>query len=66
LEERSKSALEAERYANSLESTLAEMRLANETATEYAKSLEKSRAEVESYAKALESELKKINSADGK
>jgi len=59
LEERSKSASEAARYANSLESTLAELRHANETAAEYAKSLEKSRAEMETYAKALEAELKK-------
>lgn len=64
LEERSKSASEAARYANSLESTLAEMRAANETATEYAKGLEKSRAEMEIYAKTLEAELKKINSAN--
>jgi len=59
LEERSKSASEAARYANSLECTLAELRHANETAAEYAKSLEKSRAEMETYAKALEAELKK-------
>lgn len=59
LEERSKSASEAARYANSLESTLVQLRLANETAAEYAKSLEKSRTEMETYAKALEAELKK-------
>ncbi len=66
LEERSKSASEAARYANSLESTLAQVRAANETATEYAKGLEKSRAEMETYAKALEAELKKINSVGRK
>lgn len=63
LEERSRSAEEAAHYARSLEETLAQVREANKTATEYARSLEQSRAEIEEHARALEAELKRINSA---
>jgi hypothetical protein len=63
LEERSKSALEAERYAKSLEETLARTREANATATEYVRSLERSRAEMETYVRTIETELRNIREA---
>ncbi|MFD1981322.1 hypothetical protein ACFSOZ_01190 [Mesorhizobium newzealandense] len=63
LEERSRSAEEAARYTSSLEETLGQLREANKAAVEYAKSLEQSRAQIEAYAKTLEAELEKINSA---
>jgi len=59
-EERSRIASEAARYAKSLEETLARTREANEAAAEYARSLERSRAELETYARTLEAELRKI------
>ncbi|MBB6408650.1 sulfotransferase family protein [Mesorhizobium sangaii] len=63
LEERSKSAEEAARYARSLEETVAQLREANDATTEYARSLEHSRAETAEYARTLAAELEKINSA---
>jgi GT2 family glycosyltransferase len=61
LEERTKSAKNAEQYARSLEEALAELRESHNAATEYAASLERSRAEIETYAKHLETEYRKIN-----
>ncbi|MBZ9890185.1 hypothetical protein LB559_19865 [Mesorhizobium sp. BR1-1-3] len=61
LEARSRDAAEAARYANSLEDTVALLRKANETAAEYARDLERSRAETEEYARSLEAELEKAN-----
>lgn len=63
LEERSKCALEAERYAKSLEETLAKAREANETAAEYVRSLERSREEMETYVRTIEAELRSIREA---
>jgi hypothetical protein len=60
LEERTKSAENAEQYARSLEVALAELRASHKAATEYAISIERSRAEVETYAKHLETEYRKI------
>jgi hypothetical protein len=60
LEERTKSAKNAEQYARSLEETLAELRASHNAATEYAISIERSRAEIETYAKHLEAEYRKI------
>ena len=54
---------EAARYTSSLEDTVAELREANKAATEYARSLEQSRAETQEYARTLAAELEKINSA---
>ncbi|MFD2055894.1 hypothetical protein ACFSQT_23360 [Mesorhizobium calcicola] len=62
LEERSRNAEESARYASSLEETLVQLREANESAVEYARSLEQSRAQIEEYAKTLEAELEKIKS----
>jgi len=60
LDERTKSAKNAEKYARSLEESLTELRQSHKAATEYAVSLEKSRAEIETYAKHLETEYRKI------
>ncbi|MER8376035.1 hypothetical protein [Mesorhizobium sp. M1406] len=61
LEARSRDAAEAARYASSLEDTVALLRKTNETAAEYARGLERSRAETQEYAKSLEAELEKLN-----
>jgi hypothetical protein len=60
LDARIRSAKNAEEYACSLEASLAELRQSHQAATEYAISLEKSRAEIETYAKHLETEYRKI------
>lgn len=69
LEERSKNAEEAARYARSLEETVAQLREANDATTEYARSLEQSRAQTEEaarYTSSLEdtvAELREANKA---
>ena len=63
LRERTKSATNAEAYARSLETALAQSRESQRAASEYAASLERSRAEAEAYARALEVELQKCRQA---
>jgi GT2 family glycosyltransferase len=60
LEERTKSANNAEQYARSLEASLAELRASHDAVNAYALGLERSRAEMEAYAKDLEAEYRKI------